>query len=1166
MRHSEKIILFVISAVAFCFNTMLNSALASRAFDESESISVNNATTRTYASNSEVPSKYVKEVELYFLNTEYEEYISMPDTYAQSYQIQLDGNYKNVTYSSSNESIAVSDSGMVTLEMESIITVGTAARKSFLRTYCDVGDKGTADITVTADGHTFVYKVDAISYGAFYRDQIVQEYLDSHIKPGMSDMEKLKALCEYICSFDYKADTWFGTIDALVYENGCDCIGSTYALIYLCNKVGLHSWARDAQNDPGAGNNHHNNIVRLSDNSTYIVDCGYSGTAPRTYSIKETAIGSATDDFICTQNDDGTLQIKQYLGTSETVIIPYEIDGKTVTSIGSGVFAEHTEIQSVIMPDTITHIGSECFYGCTSLLNIDFSKELYRIDIMALENTAWLDAQPDESPVYAANVLYCYKGTNPPETIAIKSGTIGIAASAFAEEFSNANPICIHRHCEHVKHIELPDGLKYIGSEAFYNCLDLESVTIPESLEALGSYAFEKCRSLSIISLPENTNSIGMSAFLGCTSLKSISLPSKVNEMGEAVFLDCSSLKSVVLPEGTKSLEINGNVGGMFTGCSSLESVSIPSTVTYMQLDGYQFSGCVNLKEINVSERNSYFTSVDGVLFNAGMTKLIKYPSGKKAKSYSVPSSVTTVSTCAFEYADVPSINLPDNVTKIAAWAFKYSNIENIVIPAKVDSIDVTSFWYCNALKEFKVDINNTDYTAIDGVLFTSDKALLCVYPNGKTKTHYSIPEGTVEIAVHAFEDNNILETISFPDTVEKINEKAFRNCEKLRYVVLPEGLKNILAYAFEGCNNLDFVILPSTLQSVGADSFECKNLKSVYYNGTLDEWEAVKYTGASNIISSGSMDGGSTNKETWVFSYSGLYTIYAKCLPLSWQFDSKTETVKCSGNIEGTCGENMKCSYDYSTRTLHITGSGKIDEVNLDYSGWKNGNQAIEQIIIENEATAIGSKAFYGFHNLEGISLPEGILTIDTSAFQYCGKLKDVLLPESLTRIDSRAFGNCKSLSSITIPKNVTRIGYNTFDMISTDAIIVFENPNTYIPMENDTICSSGTMSEHGGMYIGTEKFDGIIYGYANSTAKSYAAEFGCRFSPIDAESMVEGDINLDGECDVADVILLQKWLLAVPNTHLPYWQAADLCKDGKLNVFDLFLMKRMLLVNQSN
>ena len=66
----------------------------------------------------------------------------------------------------------------------------------------------------------------------------------------------------------------------------------------------------------------------------------------------------------------------------------------------------------------------------------------------------------------------------------------------------------------------------------------------------------------------------------------------------------------------------------------------------------------------------------------------------------------------------------------------------------------------------------------------------------------------------------------------------------------------------------------------------------------------------------------------------------------------------------------------------------------------------------------------------------------------------------------------------------------------------------------------------------------------------------------PVNAEGFsIKGDVNADGTFDVADVVLLQKWLLAVPDTQLENWRAADLCKDNRLDVFDLCLMKRELI-----
>lgn len=55
-----------------------------------------------------------------------------------------------------------------------------------------------------------------------------------------------------------------------------------------------------------------------------------------------------------------------------------------------------------------------------------------------------------------------------------------------------------------------------------------------------------------------------------------------------------------------------------------------------------------------------------------------------------------------------------------------------------------------------------------------------------------------------------------------------------------------------------------------------------------------------------------------------------------------------------------------------------------------------------------------------------------------------------------------------------------------------------------------------------------------------------------------ISGDVNNDGYLTVADAALLQKWLLAVLNASLTNWEAADLCADDTLNVFDLCLLKR--------
>lgn len=58
-----------------------------------------------------------------------------------------------------------------------------------------------------------------------------------------------------------------------------------------------------------------------------------------------------------------------------------------------------------------------------------------------------------------------------------------------------------------------------------------------------------------------------------------------------------------------------------------------------------------------------------------------------------------------------------------------------------------------------------------------------------------------------------------------------------------------------------------------------------------------------------------------------------------------------------------------------------------------------------------------------------------------------------------------------------------------------------------------------------------------------------------------IKGDVNGDGKFNISDLVLLQKWLLAVPNTELADWKAGDLCEDGKLDVFDMVQMRKLLV-----
>lgn len=62
-------------------------------------------------------------------------------------------------------------------------------------------------------------------------------------------------------------------------------------------------------------------------------------------------------------------------------------------------------------------------------------------------------------------------------------------------------------------------------------------------------------------------------------------------------------------------------------------------------------------------------------------------------------------------------------------------------------------------------------------------------------------------------------------------------------------------------------------------------------------------------------------------------------------------------------------------------------------------------------------------------------------------------------------------------------------------------------------------------------------------------------------SQESIIGDVNSDGEFNIADVVVMQKWVLAVPGAVLADWKAGDLCEDSRIDSFDLCLMRRELL-----
>ena len=182
----------------------------------------------------------------------------------------------------------------------------------------------------------------------------------------------------------------------------------------------------------------------------------------------------------------------------------------------------------------------------------------------------------------------------------------------------------------------------------------------------------------------------------------------------------------------------------------------------------------------------------------------------------------------------------------------------------------------------------------------------------------------------------------------------------------------------------------------------------------------------------------------------------------------------------------------------------------------FSTGESALTAITIPDGVTSIGDRAFEACTSLTSAIIPSSVTSIGEWAFFGCYSLTDIIIPNGVTSIGQNAFGFCKSLTAVTIPESVTSIGFSAFYSCTSLTSVTILNPDCAIRS------SKYTFTNDDGDY------SGVIRGYANSTAQSYAAENGRTFEAIRGNTPLIGDVNSSGKVDASDAAEL---LIALAN-----------------------------------
>lgn len=787
------------------------------------------------------------------------------------------------------------------------------------------------------------------------------------------------------------------------------------------------------------------------------------------------------------------------------VIIPESYEGLPVGAIGNGVFA-NSDIQSIVIPDTVTTIGNGAFEGCEKLERVSLGDSVVFVGTGAFDGCTALEFAEYDNALYLGNEKNHYIaliGALNKDIVSctIHENTKVIAGGAF-------------EGCGLLRQITIPDRVKTIGERAFYDCTNLLSLTIGKSLENVMDDAFLYCHKLveiynlsdefivhkgvnanghigyyaldlyktagaqsklsvdadgfvfyegsesyliayhgdaTDIELPTDAGSYVMySHAFSNLKLNSVKVNAGLTSVGSYAFRNCEELTEVDLPAGLNRIE-----SGAFEGCVKLGSISIPDSVNYV--GSHAFEDCASLAAITlpagVDRIDGYVfmncVALEQVTLKGTATKVGEYAfyGCKALKSFNL-NGAESIGDYAFYGCKAVSAADLSTVVTVGDYAFSGSGLTTLTVSPTVTSVGEQAFAGCTALTSLNVP-NRTNSLSFGDGAFAGCTALESATIGNKVST---IPNGMFRGCVS-------LTDVSLSAATSKIGKQAFEGCATLRNINL-NNIKSIGDQAFAECARLSDVDFSSALISIGARAFEkCYNLmgitipKSVISIGENAFFDCVKLVEVYQLASSISGEEIAASRLTsYAIKVYYVDTYVSKITEVGdFIFYNSGSTKYLLGYDGASTALTLPENGSYDIYSYAFYRFGKLDSVsfgNAQVGGVGDyafaDCDSLTDVAMSAGVKAIGSHAFFGCDSLTSVSGTSGVKTVGSHAFSDCAKLAEIALGSSAQSIGAYAFANSGITSVNTGAASV--IGEHAFDGCKELTVVIMDGPVSYL------------------------------------------------------------------------------------------------------------------------